>query len=211
MIRIAVAVIAVSLACSAAAFAQPMRLNGRPVDAATADLLHKEHGLPRDCACWYDPVSGLVGTMGQPPAKQIPAGDRRFGAPPPDASGWISGVVVNGRAISLKEERALEHLYTMMVEGEYAMGPDLVMRKAYPGAPPFEYGRAWNAYAEAEEAERKWCADAKRRLAKSRPGESVLVEDARGTGRYAVQVVQDANGCVIASVQGEIRTRCCSE
>lgn len=186
-----------------------MTLNGRSVDGATAKLLHDQYAVPLAGAFWYDPMSGLIGTVGQPPAKQIAAGDQRFGRPRRDASGGLSFVVVNGRALSLKEERALEHVYTMMVEGDYRMGPDLVMSKGYPGAPAFRYGEAWNAYDRALRAERQWCAQARQRLQQAGPGAPVLIPDLAGSGRYSVQITQDANGCVMANVQGQLMSRCC--
>ncbi len=186
-----------------------MTLNGRPVDAATAQLLHDQYQVPLRGAYWYDPASGLIGTLGQPPAKQIAPGDTRFGSPARDASGGLSFVIVNGRALSLKEERALEHVYTMMVEGEYRMGPDLVMSKGYAGAPSFQYGTAWNAYAQATKAEEAWCARARQRIASTGPGQPVLIPDIAGSGRYSVQITQDANGCIMANVQGQLMSRCC--
>jgi hypothetical protein len=97
----------------------------------------------------------------------------------------------------------------MMVDGEYRMGPDLVMSKGYPGAPTFHYGNAWNAYDRAIRAEQAWCAQAKERLRGASPSSPVLLPDIGGSGRYPVQVSQDANGCVIANVQGHFVSRCC--
>ncbi len=187
-----------------------MTINGRPVDPETAALLTEQYEVPANGVYWYDPQSGLTGDMGAPPGKQIAPGETRFGPAPLEASGQASGVRINGRAISFKELFALEHVYTMMVDGDYVMGPDLVMRKNYEGAPPFNYGQAWNAYAQAQDAERQWCAMVRERIASKGPGAPVLVPELGGPG-YSVQVTQDANGCMMANVQGRIFSRCCDQ
>lgn len=208
---VALRLLATALVALAAPAGAQITLNGVHVDPDTARLLTEQYEVPERGAFWYDPASGLIGTMGQPPAKQIAPGESRYGTPARDASGGLSGVIVNGRALSLKEERALEHLYTMMVEGDYRMGPDLQMSKSYPGAPAFDFGKAWNAYFEARQAEAKWCEDARRRLRSAEAGAPVLIPDIGGSGRYTVQVTMDENGCVMANVQGNFMSRCCGD
>ncbi len=187
-----------------------MTINGRTVDSTTAQFLTREHGVPASGAYWYDPKSGLIGTMGLPPGKQIPPGDQRFGPVAYRASGAEAGVVINGRGISFKELFALEHRYTMMVDGDYSMGPDLVMRKNYPGAPSFDYGKAWNSYAAALEKEKQWCAMVRSKIKSAGRGKPVLVPELGGAG-YSVQVTQDSNGCMMANVQGRFFSRCCDQ
>ncbi len=205
MLAAAVAILAP--ACPALA---KMTINGKTVDAETAAFLNERYDVPAAGAYWYDPQSGLIGTIGAPPAKQIEPGEARYGPAPLEASGQASGVKINGRAISFKELFALEHLYTMMVDGDYVMGPDLVMRKTYQGAPPFNYGEAWSAYGRAQEEERQWCAMVRERIASAGPGAPVLVPELGGPG-FSVQVTQDANGCMMANVQGRIFSRCCNQ
>jgi hypothetical protein len=88
--------------------AQPggVRINGTPLDAATAQQL----GVP-PWDYWYDPVSGLWGLQGQPYAGQIAAGLQLGGPLRADASGGQTQVYVNGRALHPNEIAALGNPY----------------------------------------------------------------------------------------------------
>lgn len=158
---------------------------------------------------WYDPVSGLVGEWGEGAVAAISPG---LPAPPlpANASGGGTRVYVNGRELPWSTINALENTYTMIVEGQYTMGPDLVMYK-YPGAPGIRFAAAMATYADAQEEERQWCAMARARAQAAGPGQPVLLPDIGGSGRYSVQVTMDRNGCMMTSVQGRILSRCCDE
>ncbi|MEL6285001.1 MAG: hypothetical protein AAFR41_06525 [Pseudomonadota bacterium] len=191
-----------------AAIAQ-MTINGVVPNSGTVTFLQSEHNIQPNGRYWYDPASGLLGPWGGPPVAQMPPNVTDFGRVPDGASGYYSGVKVNGRSVSMVEENALNHTYTMMVEGDYVMGPDLVMRKNYAGAPPFNYGQAWRAFQQSNNAEQQWCAEARRRAQASPPGQPIIMTDP-GSGRMSVQITMDRNGCMIGNVQGQFFSRCCN-
>ena len=183
-------------------------VNGAPASPELIAAIRTAVNAEPSGLIWYDPVSGLIGEWGEPAAAQIVAG---LVAPPvpADASAGLSRVFVNGRELPLSAISMLEHTYTMIVEGQYTMGPDLIMYK-YPGAPGINYAAARAAYRQDAQAERQWCAMARERAQAAPPGTSVYIPEIGG-GAYSVQVTMDANGCMMTNVQGQIFSRCCGD
>ncbi len=204
-IMMAVTLIISSLATTASAQA-PATVNGQPASPQLVNAIRQAVNAEPSGWIWYDPVSGLIGEWGQPAAAQIQPG---IPAPPlpENASNGVTGVYVNGRSLPLSTVQMLEHSYIMIVEGQYSMGPDLVMYK-YSGAPGINFAAASQAYSQAQQAERQWCAMARARAQSVGPGEPVYLPEIGG-GPNSVQVTMDRNGCIMANVQGTILSRCC--
>lgn len=186
--------------------AQQVIVNGQPADGRMIDLIRQAVNAEPSGLIWYDPASGLIGAWGQPAAAQIEPG---LPAAPlaAEASNGFSRVFVNGRELPMSTIAMLEHTYTMIVEGQYRMGPDLLMYK-YPGAPAINFAAAAGAYRQAQAAEAQWCAEARARAQAAGPGQPVYMRDMTG-GSNSIQVTMDRNGCMMANVGGTILSRCC--
>ena len=190
-----------------AAAAAKMIVNGRPVPDSIAKDLTNQFNVPATGSYWYDPRSGLLGFWGGPPQTQIPMGLATLGPLPGNASANQARLRINGRGISFYELFALEYTYTLLVEGDYVMGPDLGMQKTYAGAPVFKYGEAMAIYNRFLVQEARWCEQARRAVRQRGPGAPVLLPNR--SGGFSVQVTMDSNGCVIAQAQGYFVSRCC--
>jgi hypothetical protein len=70
-------------------------------------------------AYWYDPVSGLWGPQGGPPAGQLHPGLALGGPLRADASNGDTGVFINGREIHVLELRTLQRLFGDVPRGRY--------------------------------------------------------------------------------------------
>ena len=81
---------------------------------------------------WYDPVSGLFGSMGMPSFGQLYPG-HDFGSLPADASNGTSGVFVNGRQLTDSEVQSLSFFTGFIMPGRYWM--DGMSTVGYEGNP----------------------------------------------------------------------------
>lgn len=78
-------------------------VNGLQLSEGLIGQIRAAYGTVVPGDYWYDPVSGLFGTMGAGPVSQIAPG-LDFGAPlPADASGTGTRAFINGREISRAE------------------------------------------------------------------------------------------------------------
>jgi hypothetical protein len=93
------------------AAAQDVVINGRALAAEARVAIEQRTGVPLVAGrWWYDARSGLWGAEGQGPAGLAPAG-LDVGAPlPAGASAGRSGVLINGRDLTLAEVRWLQTL-----------------------------------------------------------------------------------------------------
>lgn len=103
----------VAAGCAAAA-AQPAReasagaviVNAQPLGAQTLAQLRQLYPVPiAPGRYWYDPISGLYGAEGGPPAGQMAAGLALGGPLRADASGGTTAVSINGRRLTEGEVR----------------------------------------------------------------------------------------------------------
>ena len=97
-----------------------VRINGRALTAAQLDAFAATYGArPKAGDYWYDTVSGLYGTVGQPAAGFMVAG-QAFGPLAGDASRGDSGVFFNGRELTRSEVAIVESLiHTTAPPGRY--------------------------------------------------------------------------------------------
>jgi hypothetical protein len=96
-----------------------VRVNGQALTAEQIAALHQIYGHPPQPGdWWYDPVSGLLGPWGGPPMSQILPG-HPLGVVPAEASGGLTGVSLNGRAVHPGELAWLRALLGGLEDGRY--------------------------------------------------------------------------------------------
>jgi hypothetical protein len=121
---------------AAPAAAEPVIVNGLPLDAAIRQALEARYGALVSGRYWYDGYSGLWGLEGGPSRGQIIPG-LRLGRLAPDASVrsiWLKTFVfVNGREIHPQEFAALQRLFGRVEPGRYWLSPQGVA--GYEGGP----------------------------------------------------------------------------
>lgn len=109
-------------------YAQPAQgrritFNGRPVDAQGAQVVAQiEQRLGQrvpDGDYWYDARSGAVGAWGGPTIGFLPAGLPLGGPLPANASGGMTSVLINGRAVHPQELAYLTRLLGQIPPGRY--------------------------------------------------------------------------------------------
>lgn len=87
-------------------------VNGRPADPSQVARIEQTLGVRvAPGAYWYDARSGLAGHWGSGAGTYAPGFD--FGAVPRDASGGSTGVVFNGRELSLTEATFVAGLFNI--------------------------------------------------------------------------------------------------
>lgn len=100
-------------------------INGAPLTDSQIQTLTNLYRIPpMPGNYWYDPVSGLYGTMGQGASGVMPPG-LNFAPLPRSASGGTTGVLINGRELNVQEYVGLCQLARMQVApGFYWLAPN---------------------------------------------------------------------------------------
>jgi len=105
----------------AAAQSTAVIVNGVALSRESLAALQRLYPVPiQPGRYWYDDVSGVYGTEGQPVAGQMSPGLRLGGRLRADASRGTSGVYVNGRQLTTGEKMYIEQACrTPVVPGRY--------------------------------------------------------------------------------------------
>jgi hypothetical protein len=135
---VAVAVATASFLASTVASAQGtgrVMVNQVPLGDDVVQELEAFYATPiQSGAYWYDPVSGLWGPQGGPPAGQILPGLPLGGPLRADASNGDTGVFINGREIHALELGYLRRLFGDVPRGRYWLSPQGI--GGVEGGPP---------------------------------------------------------------------------